>query len=99
MPKVTDLSSFQSLYLQTAKENAQALKDGLEKGDIEIAYRNAHTLKSKSFVMGYQEIGNLAKVIEDTLYNIKNNKAVLSQETLKILTDQTTRIETLLFQI
>lgn len=96
MPKGAGLSSFQLLYLQTAKENVQTLKGGLERGDIEVAYRNAHTLKSKSLIMGYQEIGNLAKAIEDTLYDVKNKTILLSRETLTTLANQAMQIEILL---
>lgn len=94
-----DLSSFKSLYLQTAKENLQAIKSGLETGDIEAAYRNAHTLKSKSLVMGYQQIGDLAKSIEDALYDVKNKKTTLSQEALKTLINQAIQIGEILNQV
>ncbi len=90
---MTNLSSFTALYVQTAKENVQAIKSGLEKGEIEVAYRNAHTLKSKSYLMGEKEIGDLAKTIEDTLYNIKNKTSSLSQEVLANLIDKVKQIE------
>lgn len=104
---VNDLSSFKTLYLQTAKENLQTLKKGLEKltsnanDDIAIeeAHRSAHTLKSKSLVMGYQEIGNLAKAIEDVLYSVKNKTNALSQDSIGVLLQQTKQIEQLLLQV
>ncbi len=104
---MTDLFAFKNLYAKTAKENMQALKNGLvvlrgqsdNKEAIEQMYRNAHTLKSKSFLMGQQEIGDLAKVIEDALYNVKNKKSTLSQEMLETLTNKALQIEKLLTQI
>lgn len=85
---MTDLSSFNTLYIQTAKENVQNLKSGLENGDLELAHRSAHTLKSKSILMGYSEIGNLAKIIEDSLYQknsiSEGDKAALLEKNAQI---------------
>lgn len=88
-----DLSAYKTLYLTTAKTNVQFIKSGLESGEIEVAYRNAHTLKSKSYLMGHKDIGDLAKEIEDTLYNVKNNTNSLSQEVLASLIDKVRQIE------
>ena len=102
-----DLSSFQTLYKETAKQNAESLSDALQKllvnvndtETLELAYRNTHTLKSKSLVMGHLEIGNLAKEIEDVLYEIKNNKDTLSEEKIQMLMSSVKRIEELLLQL
>ncbi len=89
---MTGLASFKTLYITTAKENAQSIKNGLENGDVELAYRSAHTLKSKSMLMGYTEIGNLAKIIEDTLYQ----KNVIAEEEKALLLEKNVQIEMLI---
>ena len=104
---MTDLSAYKSLYSKTAKENLQALKDGIavlsdqptNKEAIEQAHRNAHTLKSKSILMGQQEIGDFAKVIEDALSDVIHKKSTPSQEMLETLTNQAMQIEEILKQV
>lgn len=104
---MTDLSDFKDLYLQTAKENITLIKNGLVSLSqnqniteaIEQTHRNAHTLKSKSLMMGHVEISNLAKSIEDALYDVKNKKNTLSEEVLQTLTNQAMQIEEMLKQI
>ncbi len=79
--------------MQTAKENLHVLLAALQKLPnnitdkiaLEEAHRSAHTLKSKSLVMGYQDIGNLARSVEDTMYDVINQKTSLSQDTLQSL--------------
>lgn len=102
-----DLASFKTLYIQTAKENVRITKDGLgvlaknktDEKAIEEVFRNTHTLKSKSYMMGHQQIGDLAKSIEDEFYQIKNKTIVLSdavlqeaQKTIQIIEQQLTLI-------
>lgn len=104
---MNDLSSFQNLYKETAKQNVQSLSSALQKllgqlsdpEALELAHRSAHTLKSKSLVMGHLEIGNLAKEIEDTLYEVKNNRYALSQDKIQMLISSTKQIEVLILQL
>lgn len=104
---MTDLATFKTLYIQTAKENIQKVKNGLnvlaqnstDEKAIEEVFRNSHTLKSKSYVMGQKQIGDLAKSIEDTFYQVKNKTIVLSQEMIATITSQATQTETLLSEI
>lgn len=90
-----DLPAFKDLYLKTSRENIQVLKTSLKElflqsGNttaIDEIHRNAHTLKSKSLLMGYTDIAALAKSIEDTFYEIKNGKTTVSQELLANLSN------------
>lgn len=88
-----DLAGYKALYISTAKTNVQLIKSGLVSGEIEVAYRNAHTLKSKSYLMGEKEIGDLAKLIEDALSDVKNKNISLSKEMLTNLIDKARQIE------
>lgn len=95
-----DLAPFKALYIQTAKENVRIIKDSLgvlaqNKADekaIEEVFRNFHTLKSKSYMMGQQQIGDLAKSIEDAFYQVKNKTTVLSDA---VLTEANSAIQTI----
>ncbi len=104
---MTDLSSFKDLYIKTAKENLQALKNGLflleqngnDEKAIEEVFRNAHTLKSKSLLMGFDKISDLAKSIEDKLYEARNKKTSPTKDVLETITNKALQIEKLLAQI
>ena len=88
---MTDLSDFKDLYVKTAKENTQVLKEGLaalskephNAEALDQMYRSAHTLKSKSLLMGYTNIGITAKIIEDILYEVKEGKKSISNDLLE----------------
>lgn len=88
-----DLSSFKQLYFKTANENITVLKSALEKladnmtdiAAIEEIHRNAHTLKSKSIMMGYPQIGALSKAIEDIFYTMQHGTQQVSQPLIDTL--------------
>ena len=98
---MTDLSDFKDLYLQTAKENIVAITSGLTNllqsenstETIEQVHRNAHTLKSKSNMMGYPRIGEMAKAIEETLYEVKEGKTQVTNAMLVTLETIARQIE------
>lgn len=102
-----DLSSYKTLYISTAKTNIGVIKNALVVlvGDmsneqaIEEVFRNAHTLKSKSLMMGHVEISNLAKSIEDLFSAVVNKKTTLSESSLEMITKQAAEVEKLLLQI
>lgn len=99
-----DLSKYQALYTITAKENMEKIKNGLaalakdqtDSVALEDVFRYAHTLKSKSLMMGHQDISGLAKSIEDALSDLINKNNVLSLELLNRLINQSAQIEKLL---
>lgn len=96
-----DLSSYKTLYLSTAKTNIESIQRGLDallqnltdEVAVEEVFRNAHTLKSKSYLMGEKEIGDLAKTIEDTFYAVKNKTSSLSKDLVTSSKDQVSQIE------
>lgn len=96
-----DLSSFKQLYFKTANENIAALKMAIVKLTqnmtdtvaIEEIHRNAHTLKSKSIMMSYVQIGALSKAIEDLFYGIQKGTQQVSQPLITTLATAVTSLE------
>jgi chemotaxis protein histidine kinase CheA len=66
-----DLSDYQDLYISTAKEYIQSLKDSIPTlpsksvQELEDVHRFAHSLKSQSAVMNYHDISEVAGLIEE----------------------------------
>ncbi|HEV7453804.1 MAG TPA: chemotaxis protein CheW [Candidatus Saccharimonadales bacterium] len=83
-----DLSQYLDLYIQTSKEYIQSLnaallvleKNPAEKTAIEDVFRNAHSLKSQSAAMGFEQTGYLCHVVEDVFYEIKQERMSLTAE-------------------
>ena len=86
-----NLSEFKTLYLSTAKEYLQAIRNGLEvlrtdpsnTEEIEIVHRSAHSLKSQSLVMGYETTGKLAHAIEVIFRNLHDTQGSLHESTME----------------
>src|SRR6185369_3343026 len=83
-----DLSQYQELYVQTSKEYIQSLnasllvleKNPADKTAIEDVFRNAHSLKSQSAAMGFEQTGYLCHVVEDVFYEIKKERIRITPE-------------------
>lgn len=96
-----DLSAYKTLYIATAKENMEKIKNGLavlakdqtDNVATEEVFRHAHTLKTKSLMMGYQDISDLAKSIEDALFGVINKNNVLTLELLNRLINISAQIK------
>src|ERR1043166_737461 len=83
-----DMTQYLELYIQTSKEYIQTLnasllvleKNATDKKAIEEIFRNAHSLKSQSAAMGFEQTGYLCHVIEDVFYEIKQGRMPLQPE-------------------
>lgn len=88
----TDLSSYKSLYLQTAKEYiekitaslGQLLSDVSNKEALNNLHIASHSLKSQSQVMGFTDIADLCLRIEKTSNDILNGIGIVDN-TFKVL--------------
>ena len=82
------LSQYTDLYLQTSKEYLQALNHALltlekepsNQTAIEEIFRNAHTLKSQSAAMGFEQTGFLCHAVEDVFFEIKQGSLQVTPE-------------------
>ncbi len=55
------------LFFKNGPERVQGIRDGLAKGDLELAERSAHSLKSSAANLGGEAVRQLAARIEDSL--------------------------------
>lgn len=102
-----DLGSYKKLYLQTAKENSESLssnyikisRNSLDKDALKNMYISAHSLKSKSQVMGYIKIATLSGMIEKTIKNIIDSKIRISDSSIEVIKDAIENIKLLLRNI
>lgn len=103
----TDLSSYQELYLETSKEQIQVMKDHLEslKKDISDSHataefhRAAHSLKSKSLVMGFEQLGTVNRQLEAFFLKVKEHEITLTHEYIQMISEILTHIEHALMDI
>ena len=103
-----DINKYKPLYLQTAKnylENMQAhisnlLKDEQRGDAVKQIHIDAHSLKSQSQVMGYNNISKTCELIE-YIFNkeekenieIKHDTLIKIQKAITQLSDSMTQIE------
>ncbi len=55
------------LFLEHAPERMDGIRQGLDGGDMELAERSAHSLKSSAANLGAQAVRHLAARIEESL--------------------------------
>jgi two-component system chemotaxis sensor kinase CheA len=97
----TDLAQYQELYLQTSKELINTMKSQLEvlhtdlsnKTGIDEFHRAAHSLKSQSLVMGYQQLGTVNRQLEAFFKLVQENEISLSEEYISMLKNIINHIE------
>lgn len=78
MVDFTDNPELQAIFQEEVGERSVELADAmrlmhdrlLTPDEAATARRNAHTIKGNSYVMGYQTMGDVAKLVEDTLKEI-----------------------------
>jgi chemotaxis protein histidine kinase CheA len=88
-----DLSNYKDLYITTSKLQLQKIEEGIvslstdtfSKQGCNTVYINAHTLVSKSMLMGYTQIGSLSRNIETIFYAVKQEKFQLTPQFLETL--------------
>ncbi len=102
-----DVVKYKSLYLQTSWGYLNMLmKNGafLTKGPqtdviIDSSYLAAHSLKSQSILMGYNQIGKLSGIIEQILKAKKEKTGELNDEMLEVILAGLKKVQESLRQI
>jgi chemotaxis protein histidine kinase CheA len=95
-----DLSEYKELYLKTATDLINQLKEDLPRFlanqlDLALAeriHRNTHSLKSQSLVMGYQTTGMVCKEIEFFFRAVKDGKLVIAGDLASTLADSVQKL-------
>lgn len=95
-----NLNDYRELYNSTAKKYLTILKQfvakkqgNLDEFYLKEAHRAAHSLKSQSLVMGYNQLGQLCKNIEFFMKTKLDQQTALSVHQMARLTDLVKTIE------
>lgn len=97
-----DISSYKKLYLETATENcdsilkncAEALRNPLDASGLRNIHISAHSLRSKSQVMGYPKLGELSGTIEQTAKKFLDQEETIPKDLMQIIKELATEIRT-----
>ncbi len=68
-----DIEMLLEVFLESTKDSLSALKEAIDKDDLELIFRSAHAIKGSAANLTLTEISNLAKEIE---YSAREKKAV-----------------------
>lgn len=99
-----NISSYKKLYLQTAAENcdgllkscSQILQDASDIDALQNVYINAHSLRSKSQVMGYSKIAQLSGMIEKEVKKFLDEKEAAPKDVISGIREKTEKIRELI---
>jgi len=69
-----DLQKYQALYFQEADLFITQMHEGLKKKDIALLHRLSHSMKSRSLIMGFAQLGQMGKALEFYFRDIKEGK-------------------------
>lgn len=102
-----DITQYKSLYLQTSwgylnmlrKNVAFLLKGTQVENALDSAHLAAHSLKSQSILMGYNQIGKISEEMEKIFNETKENKTMLKESTLRIILSGLKKVQISLAQI
>lgn len=89
----TDLTQYHELYLSTSRELIDTLTQALQQlqtdpnnsESIDEFHRAAHSLKSQSLVMGYEQIGTVCRHMEAFFLLIKQKELSLNEQYIQML--------------
>ena len=85
-----DISQFKKEFMDEALKQSTVMNNSLNnlnsKTLVELS-RAAHILKSSSATMGYEQIANLSKAMEETLNEIINKKMEITATIKNVLTE------------
>jgi two-component system, chemotaxis family, sensor kinase CheA len=91
---MADLSEYKELYIKTASDLLQQLKQDfavfqeIPSDELIVKlHRNAHSLKGQSLVMGYESVGLLSKELEFIFRAVKDKQLVLTAQLNQALAD------------
>lgn len=101
------VSSYKKLYLQTAKENCDALlnnyikisQNSLDKDALNNMYISAHSLKSESQTMGYYKLAVLSGMIEKVTKNILDNRIQITEGLMVVIKEAIENVQASLLNI
>lgn len=90
---MSDNAQYRELFVQEATEHVESLNEYLLKLEqepnvkehIDILFRSAHTLKGMSATMGYDQIKELCKAIENEFDKFRKDESVLSNDMASVL--------------
>ncbi|OGK16085.1 hypothetical protein A2774_01800 [Candidatus Roizmanbacteria bacterium RIFCSPHIGHO2_01_FULL_39_12c] len=96
-----DLTTYKTLYLQTAREHLRDLKKDLTllnqtPQDQHLVYeifRLFHSLKSQNYFMGFQNTGNFCKTLETYFRKIKDGFTAYHPAVSNIIIESIVQIE------
>lgn len=71
---VVDLQKYQALYFQETDLFLAQMHEVLDKKDITTLHRLSHSMKGRSIMMGYPQLGNMGKALEFYFRDIKESK-------------------------
>ncbi len=102
-----DITKYKSLYLQTSwgylnmlRKNLAFIQNGTQKDNVvESAHLAAHSLKSQSILMGYNQIGELSEKMEKLFKAVMEKSFVLDDATLGVMLSGLKKIQSSLAQI
>ncbi len=97
----TDLSSFKPLYLKTAREHIQTLKDVFlqlktlptDFGLLEKAYIASHSLRGESMAIGFMSTGSLCLILERIFHNLKEGTLMITPSLQGTLQEAVDKLE------
>lgn len=103
----TDLSQYRELYLKTSQDLITEMKAQLTQLQatlknaqaVESFHRAAHSLKSQSLVMGYQQIGTVNRQLEALFLLFKQGELSITSEYIQMVTNIVEHIENALIEI
>lgn len=90
---MVEFSQYKALFIQTTQEYLQILSVELGKlkqnptdlNALSEAHRMVHTIKSRSLLMGYAQLGALCKDLEELFYQAMNNTRTLDMQIINEL--------------
>lgn len=102
-----DIVKYKSLYLQTSwgylnmlQKNVAFLQKGpQEEKAIDASHLAAHSLKSQSNLMGYNQIGKIAGQMEEVFKAVKEKTFVLNNDILDVIISALRKVHFSLEQI
>lgn len=102
-----DITQYKSIYLQTSwgylnmlRKNVAFLLKGVQwENALDAAHLAAHSLKSQSILMGYNQIGKFSEDMETLFRTAKEKNSKIDGSILNIILDGLTKVQTSLTQI
>lgn len=99
-----DTSSYQALFISSAKKLAAAILDTLEKekltqADLELLHRSAHSLSGESSAMNQKEIREISKKLQDLFSGVLKGKTSVENLNRADLLQQVNKLSSLIEQL